>query len=91
MPAEGEIEMATYDVCETQTRAVPAASGPLHFVVPLLEVWATMRERIAERRAIHQLYQLDEHVLRDMGFDPAAIYAAREGAIGEWKSRWCGE
>ena len=83
--------MASYDICETEIRTNPAVPGPLHFVVPLLEVWANTRARMEDRRTIHQLYRLDAHVLRDMGFDPAAIYEAREGAIGEWKSRRCGE
>jgi uncharacterized protein YjiS (DUF1127 family) len=76
--------MATYDVCETNVREVPAATGLL---APLLRVWAHVKDRVEERRIVHQLYRLDAHVLRDMGFDPHAIYAAREGVIGEWKSR----
>ena len=78
--------MATYDVCETNVREVPAATGLL---APLLRFWTHVKDRVEERRIVHQLYRLDAHVLRDMGFDPHAIYAAREGAIGEWKSRKC--
>ena len=80
--------MATYDVCETSIRDVPAPTGLL---APLLRVWGNVKERVEEHRIVHQLYRLDPHVLRDMGFDPHAIYAAREGAIGEWKSRKCGD
>ncbi len=83
--------MATYDVCETETGVIPAIARPRRLFAPLLQVWADVQARITERRTIHQLYWLDEHVLRDMGFDPRAIYAAREGTIGEWKSRRCGE
>lgn len=80
--------MATYDVCETNVREVPAPTGLL---APLLRAWGNVKERIEEHRIVHQLYRLDAHVLRDMGFDPHAIYAAREGTIGEWKSRKCGD
>lgn len=81
--------MATTSVCETQIRPVPVAAGPFHLFAPLLRLWSDVQARIHERRAIHQLYRLDARVLRDMGFDPHSIYAAREGAIGEWKSRRC--
>ena len=76
--------MATYDVCETNVREIPASTGLL---ATLQRFWAHVKDRIDERRIVHHLYRLDAHVLRDMGFDPHAIYAVREGAIGEWKSR----
>jgi hypothetical protein len=76
--------MASYYVCETNVREVPAATSLL---APVLRFWAHVKDRIDERRIVHHLYRLDAHVLRDMGFDPHAIYAAREGTIGEWKSR----
>lgn len=83
--------MATYDICDTDIRPMPVPAGPLRLFAPLLEAWNTVRARIGERRAIHHLYRLDARVLRDMGFDPHAIYAAHEGAISEWKTRRCGE
>jgi uncharacterized protein YjiS (DUF1127 family) len=45
--------------------------------------WTRLIRSIEDRRTLHQLYQLDARILRDMGFDPEAIYNAREGAIGE--------
>jgi hypothetical protein len=80
--------MATYDVCDTEIRPMPAPAG---LFAPLLPMWTRIQARIDERRAIHHLYRLDARVLRDMGFDPHAIYAAHEGAISEWKTRRCGE
>lgn len=83
--------MATYDICDTRTTALPLeASGPRRLFAPFGRLYRVLAARIEERRAIHQLYRLDARVLRDMGFDPRAIYAAREGAISEWKSRRCG-
>ena len=81
--------MATTSVCQTQIRPVPVAAGPFRLFAPLPQLWSEVRAHFDERRAIHQLYRLDARVLRDMGFDPHSIYAAREGAIGEWKSRRC--
>ena len=81
--------MATYDVCETASRPVAVPGRPLRLFAPLRRLWETIAGRIEERRALHHLYRLDARMLRDMGFDPQAIYAAREGAIGEWKSRRC--
>jgi hypothetical protein len=80
--------MATYDVCDTNVREIPAPAGLL---APLARFWAHVKEGIEERHIVHRLYRLDAHVLRDMGFDPHAIYAAREGVIGEWKSRKCAD
>lgn len=49
----------------------------------LAKSWKALAQRIEDRRTLHQLYQLDAHVLRDMGFDPHAIYRAHESAIGD--------
>lgn len=81
--------MATYDICDTEIRHVPGAVRPRPFFAPLLRLCTDIRARNEERAVIHHLYRLDEHTLRDMGFDPHAIYAAHEGAIGEWKSLRC--
>jgi len=78
--------MATYEVCDTNVRDV---SAPTSGLAPLLRFLAHVKERVEERRVVHQLDRRDAPVLRDMGFDPHAIYAAREGVIGEWKSRKC--
>ena len=80
--------MTMYNICESGDREFPTPTGLL---APLVRLWTAAKERIEEHRAVHQLYQLDARVLRDMGFDPYAIYEGREGAIGEWKSRKCGE
>ncbi len=83
--------MATYDICETDIRSVRVETYPLRLFAPLLRLWTQTRLRMEERRVIHHLYRLDARVLRDMGFDPHAIYAAHEGAISEWKSWRCRE
>jgi uncharacterized protein YjiS (DUF1127 family) len=61
------------------------AAAPVHIgpVGVLAKIWNILARRIEDRRTLHKLYQLDAHILRDMGFDPDAIYRAREGAIGD--------
>ena len=81
--------MATYDICDTEIRHAPTEARTRRLFAPLLRFWSEIQARNDERRTIHHLYRLDAHTLRDMGFDPHAIYAAREGAIGEWKSLRC--
>jgi uncharacterized protein YjiS (DUF1127 family) len=49
----------------------------------LTRAWNALAQKIEERQTLHKLYQLDAHVLRDMGFDPNAIYTAYESAIGD--------
>jgi uncharacterized protein YjiS (DUF1127 family) len=49
----------------------------------LANAWKAVVKKIDDRRTLHQLYQLDAHALRDMGFDPDAIYRAHESAIGD--------
>jgi len=49
----------------------------------LAKGWRALAQRTEDRRTLHRLYQLDAHVLRDMGFDPDAIYRAHESAIGD--------
>ena len=49
----------------------------------LAKSWNALARRMEDRRTLHRLYQLDAHVLRDMGFDPRAIYRAHESAIGD--------
>jgi uncharacterized protein YjiS (DUF1127 family) len=45
-------------------------------------LWHSLARKVQERRTLHKLYQLDARLLRDMGFDPDAIYEAYEGSIG---------
>lgn len=72
--------MATIEICEQSVSEKRVRIDPL---APLRRVWQRLQCGLEERRVLHQLYQLDPHVLRDIGFDPEAIYRAREGAIGE--------
>ena len=78
--------MASMDVSDVSVAEIPP---PIRFGVLALpqRLWRRMVKRIDERRVLHKLYQLDVHALRDMGFDPDAIYAAREGAIGDLRRR----
>jgi uncharacterized protein YjiS (DUF1127 family) len=49
-------------------------------------VLQALARKIEERRTLHRLYQLDAHLLTDMGFDAEAIYDAYEGGIGSTKT-----
>ena len=46
------------------------------------KLWQSLARKVQERRTLHKLYQLDARLLRDMGFDPDAIYETYEGTIG---------
>ena len=46
-------------------------------------VWHNFVTRRRERRLLVKLSRLDARQLRDMGFDPAAIYGALEGSWDE--------
>jgi uncharacterized protein YjiS (DUF1127 family) len=49
----------------------------------LRQIWVNFIARRQERRLMARLSRLDPHILRDMGFDPAAVYGALEGTWDE--------
>ena len=73
--------MATYDGFEAITTETPVA-GEKH-TGGLAALWRRLQKTLEDRRTLRKLYHLDPHVLRDMGFEPAEIYSAYEGAFGE--------
>jgi uncharacterized protein YjiS (DUF1127 family) len=71
---------------ETSAPSLDSANGVRVRLDPrraIAGMWNALGQKIQDRRTLHQLYQLDAHVLRDMGFDPDAIYSAHESAIGD--------
>jgi hypothetical protein len=45
--------------------------------------WAAFRRRRFERASIVRISRMDPHLIRDMGFEPEAIYAALDGTWEE--------
>jgi uncharacterized protein YjiS (DUF1127 family) len=72
--------MATIDVFEATRSESPVHTG---FFAQLLEAWQAYVRQIEEHRTIVKLSRLDPHLIRDMGFEPADIYAALDGTWDE--------
>jgi uncharacterized protein YjiS (DUF1127 family) len=79
-PIQRSSDMATIEIHDLPLRR---SRGQFHLLATMSRLWAGIRETVADRRTLHELYQLDPHLLRDIGFDPAKVYSAYEGAIGE--------
>jgi hypothetical protein len=60
---------------------IPRAEGGLWS--GLIRSVSAIVRRSGDRRALVQISRLDPHIIRDMGFDPDAIYAALEGSWDE--------
>ncbi len=73
--------MATYELFGTASEAPVRAGNSV--VDVLFSSVGQMVRRFEERRTIVKLSRLDPHLIRDMGFDPAAIYGALEGSWDE--------
>jgi uncharacterized protein YjiS (DUF1127 family) len=77
--------MTTYDTIEIDVPEIPAKQEPAKadILARLVAAWQAALRKIEQRRTLHKLYQLDDHILADMGFDPEEIRTAHEGRISE--------
>jgi hypothetical protein len=76
--------MTTYDIPSTRDRA---PFGRVDVIGHVANVIAAAAHHIKEHRTITALSRLGPRRLRDMGFDPEAIYAAVDGSWNEVPAR----
>jgi uncharacterized protein YjiS (DUF1127 family) len=58
------------------------ADGPAA-TLRVAALWSLLRKKAAQRNLRRQLYGIEPRLLDDMGFDPADVYDAFHGGIGE--------
>lgn len=83
--ASKEIRMATLDLGDEPLAGrgsnVPARSG-------LRKLLAALRRRHDQRRTLARISSLDQHLLRDVGFDPDDVRDALEGEKSALWEKW---
>jgi uncharacterized protein YjiS (DUF1127 family) len=72
--------MSTYDLFDTVSKTAAPERG---IIDRLFSAIRRMIRRFEEHRTLVKLSRLDQRLIRDMGFDPAAIYGALEGSWDE--------
>lgn len=77
--------MTSIEILARPIEKTEAARVRLDLLGAPARLWQALVLRVQERRTLHRLYQLDAHLLTDMGFDAEAIYDAYEGGIGSTK------
>jgi uncharacterized protein YjiS (DUF1127 family) len=68
--------MTTLDLFDSIPRPIPARLSLLAALRNALRAW---QAEIEDRRALLRIARMDPHLIRDMGFEPAAIYDAVDG------------
>ena len=72
--------MTTFDICDSVPRQVPNRSGAFAGLLKAIRVW---RDTMEEHRILVELSRRDPHLIRDMGFEPDAVYHAVDGSWDE--------
>jgi uncharacterized protein YjiS (DUF1127 family) len=71
------MSVATFSSCDLDQPTV--RRHPLRVAA----LWSLLRKKAAQRNLRRQLYGIEPRLLDDMGFDPADVYDAFHGGVGE--------